>query len=92
MTLFKTYQINTIQYWEECLKIAKIYQVASGKRVIARTMIRNAQTLILDEPSSSLDPITEANLFRKLIDISKDKTSILSHTECMLVTWLTALL
>lgn len=29
---------------------------------IARTMIRNAQTLILDEPSSSLDPITEANL------------------------------
>ncbi|WP_144611892.1 ABC transporter ATP-binding protein [Bacillus cereus] len=47
---------------------------------IARTMIRNAQTLILDEPSSSLDPITEANLFRKLIDISKDKTSIfVSH-------------
>ncbi|HGH7173677.1 TPA: ABC transporter ATP-binding protein [Bacillus wiedmannii] len=47
---------------------------------IARTLIRDAQILILDEPSSSLDPITEANLFRKLIDISKDKTSIfVSH-------------
>jgi ABC-type multidrug transport system fused ATPase/permease subunit len=47
---------------------------------LGRTFFRDAEILILDEPSSSLDPEAEYKLFKKMIELSKDKGVILiSH-------------
>ncbi|MGE1164487.1 ABC transporter ATP-binding protein [Peribacillus simplex] len=47
---------------------------------LARSLIKNAQLLILDEPTSSLDPVNEAELFKKFKEITRDRTSIfISH-------------
>jgi ABC-type multidrug transport system fused ATPase/permease subunit len=41
---------------------------------LSRTFYRNSQTIILDEPSSSLDPEAEHRLFEKLELFCKGKT------------------
>ena len=47
---------------------------------IARIFARNCGIVIMDEPSSALDPITEAELYENMLDVAKDKTMILiSH-------------
>jgi len=47
---------------------------------IARAIYKNANLLIFDEPTSSLDPLTEYEIFRKLYNLVKNKTAILiSH-------------
>ncbi len=50
------------------------------KLALARAIYKDAETLILDEPTSSFDPIAEYELFSKLNDISENKTTIfISH-------------
>jgi ATP-binding cassette subfamily B protein len=50
------------------------------KIALARALYRNSPVLILDEPSSSLDPDTEYEIFSHFREIVKDRTSILiSH-------------
>ena len=50
------------------------------KIALARALFRDAQVLILDEPSSTLDPETEFEIFSRFRDLVKDRTSILiSH-------------
>lgn len=50
------------------------------KIAIARGMYKNSDLIILDEPTASLDPITEYEILTKFLEISKDKTSIIvSH-------------
>lgn len=50
------------------------------KVALGRTFYRNAEIIILDEPSSSLDPESEYKLFNKMIELCKDKGVILiSH-------------
>lgn len=50
------------------------------KIAIARGMYKNSDFIILDEPTASLDPITEYEILTKFLEISKDKTSIIvSH-------------
>lgn len=50
------------------------------KLAIARTFYRDAQVLILDEPTSSIDAEAETKIFEKMEHLSKDKTVILiSH-------------
>ncbi|MCE9644163.1 ABC transporter ATP-binding protein/permease [Candidatus Parcubacteria bacterium] len=50
------------------------------KLAIARTFYRDAQVLILDEPTSSIDAEAEAKIFEKMEHLSRDKTVILiSH-------------
>lgn len=50
------------------------------KLAIARALYQDAQILIMDEPSSSLDPKSEKELFDVIDNISKDKTVIVvSH-------------
>ena len=46
------------------------------KLAIARAVYRNRDFIILDEPTSNLDPLTEANIFKKYIALAKDKTVI----------------
>jgi len=47
---------------------------------LARAYLRNAQILILDEPTSSMDAGAEYEVFRKFTELSRDKTTILiSH-------------
>ncbi|MCU7500891.1 MAG: ABC transporter ATP-binding protein [Bacteroidota bacterium] len=50
------------------------------KLALSRTFMRNAQLVILDEPSASLDPKTEYELFQRYIKHTQDKMVVLiSH-------------
>ena len=50
------------------------------KMALARALAQKAQIILLDEPSSALDPISEDSLFQMLFDVCKDKTMIfVSH-------------
>jgi ABC-type multidrug transport system fused ATPase/permease subunit len=51
------------------------------KIAITRTLFRkNARVYILDEPTASLDPIAEANIYSNFAALTEDKTTILvSH-------------
>lgn len=50
------------------------------KLALARLYAMNAEFLILDEPSSALDPLAENEIYQKMFEISKDKTLIfVSH-------------
>ncbi|MGE5528975.1 MAG: ATP-binding cassette domain-containing protein, partial [Patescibacteria group bacterium] len=46
------------------------------KLAIARAVYRNRDMIILDEPTGNLDPLAEAEIFRKYIELSADKTVI----------------
>lgn len=50
------------------------------KLVLARALASDAQILVLDEPSSALDPIAEYEINKTILDATKDKTVVLiSH-------------
>ena len=50
------------------------------KIAFARALYKDAQVLILDEPTSSMDPISEAKLYHDFNKIAKQKTTIfISH-------------
>jgi len=52
----------------------------SQKLAIARVFYKNAGLMILDEPSSALDPIAEYQLNHAMLSATKDKTVIfISH-------------
>ncbi len=57
------------------------------KTAIARVFLRPYQYVIMDEPSSALDPVSEYNLNQNMMEIARDKTVIfISHrlsTTCM---------
>lgn len=51
---------------------------------IARAYLRNAPVLLLDEPTSSLDPVTEADVFESLQRLAVHRTVILaSHSAAV---------
>ena len=50
------------------------------KIAIARSLYKDAPFIILDEPTASLDPIAEADIYSKFNDIAKGKSAIyISH-------------
>ena len=50
------------------------------KIAIARTLFKNGELILLDEPSSALDPIAEEKIFEKFYHLCKNKTAFLiSH-------------
>ena len=52
----------------------------SQKLAIARVFYKNAVLMILDEPSSALDPIAEYQLNHAMMEATKDKSVIfISH-------------
>lgn len=58
-------------------------ELSTGQRQrlsFARALYKNTPILILDEPTAALDPLAEADLYRKFDNETKDKTSIfISH-------------
>jgi ATP-binding cassette, subfamily B, bacterial len=47
---------------------------------LARAFVRNADLIILDEPTAALDPRSELNLFSRFVDLVAGKTAVLiSH-------------
>ncbi|HAH96393.1 MAG TPA: ABC transporter ATP-binding protein, partial [Firmicutes bacterium] len=46
------------------------------KLAIARAAYRNRDFIILDEPTSNLDPLAEAEVFQKYLELTSDKTVI----------------
>lgn len=50
------------------------------KLAIGRSMAADTPVCILDEPAASLDPVSESELYHKILSVSKDRTVILiSH-------------
>ena len=48
--------------------------------VISRAYCKNSEVLILDEPTSAIDPLSERRLFEDILGILGEKTSIMiSH-------------
>lgn len=48
--------------------------------LLARAMYRNGPILILDEPTSAMDPIAESKLYEEYNNMTKEKTSVfISH-------------
>lgn len=58
-------------------------EISGGERqkiAIARALYKDAPFIILDEPTASLDPIAEADIYRKFDEIVGDRTAIyISH-------------
>lgn len=48
-----------------------------AKIAISRSVLRNSGILILDEPSSALDPKSEYEMFEKMKMLMRDKMSIM---------------
>ena len=54
--------------------------VVNSKIALARMIVKNSGLLILDEPSSALDPIAEDELITTIMDLAYNKTLIIiSH-------------
>ena len=50
------------------------------KLAIARALYKDAPFVVLDEPTASLDPISEQEVYNKFNEMVKDKTAIyISH-------------
>ncbi len=47
------------------------------KLAIARAYYRDRDFIILDEPTSNLDPLAEADIFRRYIEMARDRTVIM---------------
>lgn len=59
---------------------AELSQGQWQKIAIARAYVRDAELLILDEPTAALDPQAEVDIYRQFQDIAQGKTTIfISH-------------
>ncbi|EUK18914.1 thiol reductant ABC exporter subunit CydD [Commensalibacter papalotli (ex Servin-Garciduenas et al. 2014)] len=45
---------------------------------IARAYLKNASLLFLDEPTAHLDPVTEQDIFKSLVDLAQNRTVIMA--------------
>lgn len=55
--------------------MGKRYRGGEAQKIaLARAIYKDAPYVILDEPTASLDPISEAEIYSKMNEISEDKT------------------
>ena len=65
------------QTWEKiCGRNGSLRRPAWQKLAIARAAYRNRDLIVLDEPTSNLDPLAETEIFKKYNSLAKDKTVI----------------
>ena len=57
------------------------------KMAIARAFYRDAPLLLMDEPSSALDAISESQLIERLKELSRNKTSLIISHRLSTVQW-----
>lgn len=75
-----SYQIETPLTTEFEMDGVNLSGGEAQKVAIARTLYRKQNLIIMDEPSSALDPLAEYRLNQELNEIAKDKTVIfISH-------------
>ena len=82
-----TEKINSLSEKFETKITKDIYdygiQLSGGETqrlMLARALYKDAPIIILDEPTAALDPIAEADLYRKYNDLTSGRTSIfISH-------------
>ncbi|MCP3776472.1 ABC transporter ATP-binding protein/permease [Paenibacillus sp. MZ04-78.2] len=59
------------------------YELSLGQwqgLAISRAFLANSDIIILDEPTASLDPLSESTIFENLLNLSEEKTTIfISH-------------
>lgn len=71
---------NTFIYKDFDEKGVELSGGEGQKLSICRALYKNAPIMILDEPTASLDPIAEYEMFRSFHKVTKDKTAIfISH-------------
>lgn len=71
---------DTVLYKELDAQGIELSGGESQKLALARALYRQAQIMILDEPTSSLDPAAEYEMFSNLYEIAKGKTTLfISH-------------
>lgn len=44
---------------------------------IARGFYRNSDIIVLDEPTAAIDPIEESSIYKKFIEVARNKTTII---------------
>lgn len=72
--------LNTYLYKEINEKGINISGGEAQKIAIARALYKNAPFMILDEPTASLDPLAEAEIYSKFNEIVNDRNTIyISH-------------
>jgi ATP-binding cassette subfamily B protein len=57
------------------------------KMAIARAFYRNAPLLLMDEPSSALDAVSEQQIINSLKELSRDKTAVIISHRLTTVQW-----
>lgn len=73
-------QENTVLYKELDDNGIEISGGEEQKIAIARALYRDAPFVVLDEPTASLDPVSEFEIYERFNDFTKDKTAVyISH-------------
>ncbi|MBI3711186.1 MAG: ATP-binding cassette domain-containing protein [Proteobacteria bacterium] len=65
---------------------AKVMQLSGGMKrrlIIARALISNPELVILDEPTTGLDPQARVMIWRRLLDLKRDGKTLLLTTHYM---------
>jgi len=80
--LLKTYGLGQLRVTYDTVLGKRFGQVdLSGgqwqKLSLVRAMYRESPVLILDEPTSAVDPLEEGRLYQAFLEMSQDKTSII---------------
>lgn len=73
-------KLKTYLYKDICEEGVEVSGGEGQKIAIARALYDDSPFVILDEPTASLDPLAEADIYERLNNIIKDKTAIfISH-------------